>query len=109
MKKIVVLALVVLLSSCTTSKDKENSQIDNTNNEPVIIQDGIKETEEPTEDDIDLDIWEEIDNIIKSEIEETSTWTTGTGTGADTDEEALETEVNDLLDEFIDSLDSYEK
>ena len=42
-------------------------------------------------------------NITKKEINN-NTWTTNTESEAE-----LETEVNDLLDEFIDSLDNYEK
>jgi hypothetical protein len=63
----------------------------------------------------DDEIWKEIEilenEVVKDEtkVEENENINWEQNIEVTSDEAALESEVNDLLDEFIDSLDSYDK
>lgn len=119
MKKIIfVLLATSLLFSCTNT---ENTEIENTwaVEESQVDQENTSNTEEledsmteenNTEEDnsSDSENTEELEDTITQEDIENEI-IKAQNDDIVTDEEALEAEVNDLLDEFIDSLDSYDK
>jgi hypothetical protein len=129
MKKIIItLIALALLSSCW-NKDKSietiswstdtetkkwinnnsNSEIENTENEQVNEKDWATDTKTNTETwktqwKTNTEEWKSDSKTIdKSWIKKETPVT------VKTDDEALETEVNNLLDDFIDSLDNYDK
>ena len=117
MKKILSLFILSLfLVSCTGNTEK--TPTDELPGTPVNQVPQINEDETNTEDFTDEEKREnqEEENNTDWEIEE-KVWEENTekeiewvsDTEINTDDQALETEVNDLLDEFIDSLDSYDK
>lgn len=77
----------VVVENNTNSWETENNKIINTENSETWV------TETPNT--------EKKENSQTENKTNTSTW--------NNDEAVLETEVNDLLDEFIDSLDEYDK
>ena len=108
MKKLIVVTLMsILFTSCGSEVDEKTTVVEtpkDIENETIITDDEIdveiKKIEETLKEEIIENIEDKVDwgtTIEKTETE----WTS--------DEDALEAEVNDLLDEFIDSLDSYDK
>ena len=109
MKKVLGLTLITLLFTSCWNNNTIDENTDN-NSAPVIennVEIKVKEVPSNNEEEI---IEKSIDEIISWEndgiINETD-WTEDIE--INTDEEALETEVNVLLDEFIDSLENYDK
>ena len=104
MKKIIItLAMLVFLASCWNDT-KEIT-------ETPIVETEVNNIDETINTDDIKDNSDYEDKIPSEEIEENTEtpieWIPDTE--VNTDDEALEAEVNDLLDEFIDSLDSYDK
>lgn len=108
MKKIIGLLIIfTFITSCTNNTEEKVIEVKNTNTEvEQTIEDIMKEeikvesetkTEEPSNDKKPI-----INEVEKNDTNENPT-------EVNTDEASLESEVNDLLDEFIDSLDSYDK
>lgn len=107
MKKIFSLLIISLFFVSCTDTTVENP-IDEGPWVPVIqvprvYEDSIEEVNE-NEQNEDKAPTEEISEDTETPIE----WASDTEE-TNSDDEALESEVNDLLDEFIDSLDSYDK
>lgn len=90
------------INNVEIKKETNNTEVDN-----VVEWNNEDEEEEVNDNDKIIDVNDE-NAKIKVSITDDDTnekqpaWDVS-------DEEALETEVNDLLDEFIDSLDSYDK
>ena len=109
MKKIITLIIATtLLASCTWNNDELIKEEPTTpKNEEKIVENEtntweiVKENE--AEDNKEVEKKEDTNNS-----EETKENTTNENTESNTEQE-LESEVNDLLDEFIDSLDEYDK
>ena len=114
MKKIIALLILsVFFTSCTDSTEnkleietptieiEDNTDIQDIEN--IIIEEieAVEENNINTDEEIKINTGETINEEVK--IKDTNTQEIVS------DEESLETEVNDLLDEFIDSLDSYDK
>jgi len=122
MKKIIgIIMLSILLTSCG-NKSEETKKEPTTKTEVNTEVKNVKiDTKTENTDVKDVEIWDNTENSSikvednKVDITITPSWDTKTTTTTKepttnvSDEEALETEVNDLLDEFIDSLDSYDK
>lgn len=115
MKNIIVLLIIsALITSCWNKAEETTADDINT---PITIETnngGVKVNIDW--DDIKIEVKEEDSNeSIKVDIDwgevkiETPDIKEAIKIEANSDEETLESEVNDLLDEFIDSLDSYDK
>lgn len=115
MKKIIALLILsVLLSSCVDKNENESKETEIPNSNIEINDDGIKVEFNDNESNMKI-VVNEKDDIIEINNNENNikieNWNIikKTSTGTNPDDAALESEVNDLLDEFIDSLDSYDK
>ncbi len=108
-KKILALIVMsILLTSCfgkteeTVVNDDTGTVVEDTTNNDSNTDDSI-----PTEDDSNTDSTPETNVEDTTTSDDTKTDPTPETNSAD--EEILEDEVNALLDEFIDSLDNYDK
>ena len=110
MKKILSLLIItVFLTSCTgNTQDTPTDELPwVTTNELPKVDENQTNVEENTNENEDKDSDEATSEKIEENTETPVEWIPDTE--VNTDDEALEAEVNDLLDEFIDSLDSYDK
>lgn len=126
MNKIIwLVAISILLTSCWgNSETKENTTNNNLEVTEINIDNNIEENtwnENNTWSETIVDNNEkdpvtnnenkgwDITNNENTAIDTNKSATWKTNNEETSDEEVLESEVNDLLDEFIDSLDSYDK
>jgi len=119
MKKIIALLIIsVFLTSCGNNEEKTEEQPIENNNDVEVNTNSwenlIKEIKEDViideiKEPVETNTWviEELPVDPKADIKEEDT--SKPIIESPSDEDALESEVNDLLDEFIDSLDSYDK
>lgn len=121
MKKFLALIIVLFsLSSCGGNTDEDTDEKNSATWTKVENSETWAQIEEEANPEINTNEKEPINNTnvgaaVTPNKQNTSTekpqnngTVSNTGSGS-ADEKVLEKEVNDLLDEFIDSLDSYEK
>ena len=110
MKKVIaILIFSTLLTSCLKTEETiVETENPNPNVEETIVEEGTIEEnnaeDENTETNTEKESAWEIDDVMPWNTEEKEN--NGEVT---TEEEVLDAEINNLLDEFIDSLDSYDK
>ncbi len=135
MKKLVI-ALIALsfLASCGNKDEEINTNSWSTatwiTQSWAILDDSDETDSSWTEDTINTGTWDKVNNIIEKEnsnntsnnkptntnnpkwnswVSSSSGWANTKDDNVPTDDAELEKEVNDLLDEFINSLDNYDK
>jgi len=121
MKKFLALIVILFsLSSCGNNKDKNTDEENNASWTQVENNETWTQIKKEKDPEINTGEKETINNTNEgnvinsnnqnntSEKLQNNDAVSGTSSGS-ADEKVLEKEVNDLLDEFIDSLDNYEK
>ncbi|MFK7779924.1 MAG: hypothetical protein QM490_02150 [Candidatus Gracilibacteria bacterium] len=115
MKKILTLLIAFFaLTSCYGTTEESSTDKIPVNENPADVTDIVEnDSDDEKDDDENKNSTGTIDiNIVENnsdDKDDSENNQNDSNTETNTDEEVLENEVNDLLDEFIDSLDNYDK